>query len=81
MSEIEINNTVQSLWTLHRSFDGYPSPDNILSMRTKIKDVVQEDQRFESFTRNNILKVFILNKKYAAIKPNWLTVYIDESKL
>ncbi len=81
MSKEEINNTVNQLWDLHRSFDGYPSSDNVLAMRTNIKDVVHADQRFESFTRNNILRVFILNKKYAAIKPNWLTVYIDESKL
>lgn len=80
MSKEEINNTVQRLWDLHRSFDGYPTSDHVLAMRKNVADVVNQDQRFESFSRNNILRVFILNRKYAAIPKNWFGVHIlDES--
>lgn len=81
MSEQEINNRVQQLWTLHRSFDGYPTSDHVLAMRENVAAVVHADQRFESFNRENILRVFILNRKYAAIKPTWFGVHILEEKL
>lgn len=81
MSKQEINNTVLSLWALHKSFDGYPSSDNMLEMKRKVSDVVHSDCRFEYFDRDNILRIFILNRKYTAVPVTWFGVHIDADSL
>lgn len=81
MNSEQINRALITLWDKHRSFNGYPTINDMKETKDSLENILRMDQPFEIFTRDNILRVLVLNRKYQAVKPSWLSVYIEEKNL